>query len=104
MQILRIDVASYEFTRQPVPDAWDQLGGCGLISKIRLAEIPPTCEPLSFAQQTDFFSRVAGGMLGTLLRPPVRGRKKVLSQGEIKGSNSGGSIPAILVRLGLRRC
>ncbi|RME98301.1 MAG: aldehyde ferredoxin oxidoreductase, partial [Chloroflexi bacterium] len=44
--IWRVNVNTHTVTTEPVPESWQRLGGRGLIPRILLDEIPPTCEPL----------------------------------------------------------
>jgi aldehyde:ferredoxin oxidoreductase len=46
LEIWRVDVSDRTLRREPVPSTWERLGGRGLLARIMLDEVDPTCEPL----------------------------------------------------------
>jgi len=73
-----------------VPDHWNQLGGRGLLARILLDEVPPTCDPLGPENKLVFApGLLTGHMLSSCDRLSV-GAKSPLTGG-IKESNAGGS-------------
>ena len=89
MQIWRINVHNQTFTREPVPSTWERLGGRGLLARILLDEVTPTCEPLGPKNKLVFApGLLVGHMLSSCDRISV-GAKSPLTGG-IKESNAGG--------------
>ncbi|GAH63462.1 unnamed protein product, partial [marine sediment metagenome] len=46
MKIWRIDTGTEHHSIEDVPESWAHLGGRGLLAKIMLDEVTPTCDPL----------------------------------------------------------
>jgi aldehyde:ferredoxin oxidoreductase len=99
--ICRVNLTTETITREPVPAAWEGLGGRALTSAIVAAEVPPTADPLG----PDNRLVLAPGLLsGTNASSSGRlsvGAKSPLTGG-IKESNVGGLPGAKLARLGIR--
>lgn len=99
--VWRVDVSSGQVTREPVPAAWQKLGGRGLTVRVLLDEVPPTCDPLGPANKLVFApGLLAGLMLSSCDRISV-GTKSPLTGG-IKESNAGGTTALRLARLGVK--
>jgi len=87
--------------REPVPEAWEKLGGRGLIARILLDEVDPTCEPLGPKNKLVFApGLLVGHMLSACDRLSV-GSKSPLSGG-FRESNSGGSTGFHMTAMGIR--
>ena len=101
MDIWRINTRTREFTREPTPPAWEKLGGRGLIARILLDEVPPTCEPLGPYNKLIFApGLLVGHRLSSCDRISV-GAKSPLTGG-VKESNAGGSTGLALAHLGIK--
>ena len=46
MKIWRINIQTKQHALEDVPESWEHLGGRGLLAKIMLDEVMPTCNPL----------------------------------------------------------
>ena len=45
-KVWRVNVRTRTLALEPVPPAWERLGGRGLVARFLLDEVPPACEPL----------------------------------------------------------
>lgn len=98
MQIWRINVRNQTLQREAVPESWEKLGGRGLIARIALDEILPTCEPLGRFNKLIFTpGLLVGHMLSSCDRLSVGGKSPLT--GGIKESNAGGSTGMQLTQL-----
>jgi aldehyde:ferredoxin oxidoreductase len=99
--ICRVNLTTQTIAWEPVPAAWQGLGGRALTSAIVAAEVPPAADPLG----SDNRLVLAPGLLsGTNASSSGRlsvGAKSPLTNG-IKESNVGGLPGAKLARLGVR--
>jgi len=85
---------------EPVPESWARLGGRGLLARILLDEVSPTCEPLGPANKLIFApGLMVGHMLSSCDRISI-GAKSPLTGG-VKEANAGGSTGLQLTRLGI---
>ncbi len=101
MEIWRINVETKTLNREPVPPAWEKFGGRGLIARIMLDEIPPTCDPLGPYNKLIFApGLLVGHMLSSCDRISVGGKSPLT--GGIKESNAGGSTGMQLTLLGIK--
>ena len=101
MQVWRINTRTRTLTREPVPNTWEGLGGRGLLARILLDEVNPTCEPLGPDNKLVFApGLLVGHMLSSCDRISV-GAKSPLTGG-IKESNAGGRTGLQLTHLGIR--
>ncbi|HYF91004.1 MAG TPA: aldehyde ferredoxin oxidoreductase N-terminal domain-containing protein [Symbiobacteriaceae bacterium] len=100
-KILRVNVGNRSIKIEPVPEAYWNLGGRALTSRIICEEVPPTCDPLGAYNKLVF----APGLLsGTVLSSSSRlsvGCKSPLTGG-IKESNSGGQSALKMAMLGYK--
>ena len=100
-RVWRVDVAKGTVRREPVPARWERLGGRGLIARVLLDEIDPTCDPLGPGNKLIWASGLlVGHMLSSCDRISVGG-KSPLTRG-IKESNAGGSTGLKLAYLGVK--
>jgi aldehyde:ferredoxin oxidoreductase len=100
-KILRINMKTKEIVYESPKDEYLKTGGRGLIAKIMLDEVNPTCDPLGSENKLI----IANGMLtGTNVSSASRisiGAKSPLTGG-IKESNGGGITAMWLAQLGLK--
>ncbi len=99
--VWRINLRQQTLIKEPLPKAWERLGGRGLIARILLDEVKPTCDPLGRLNKLIFApGLLVGHMLSSCDRISVGG-KSPLTHG-IKESNAGGSTGLQLTRLGVK--
>jgi aldehyde:ferredoxin oxidoreductase len=99
--VWRANVHNRTVTTGPVPEAWQRLGGRGLIPRILLDEVPAMCQPLGPSNKLLFTpGLLVGHMLSSCDRLSV-GCKSPLTGG-VKESNAGGTTALKLVRLGIK--
>lgn len=99
--IWRANVNTQTVTTEPVPESWLRLGGRGLVARILLDEIPPTCDPLGPFNKLLFApGLLVGHMLSSCDRISV-GAKSPLTGG-VKEANAGGTTGLKLVHLGIK--
>lgn len=100
-KVWRADVGEKKLTVEPVPETWERLGGRGLIPRILLDEIPPTCDPFGLYNKLIFSpGLLVGHMVSSCDRISIGG-KSPLTKG-VKESNAGGSTGLKLVHLGVK--
>ena len=88
-KIWRVNTRTQELTREPVPDAWQRLGGRGLIARTLLDEIDATCDPLGPGNKLIFTpGLLVGHMLSSTDRVSVGGKSPLT--GGVKEANAGG--------------
>ncbi len=100
-KILRINTRTKTIQYETTPEPYLKTGGRGLIAKILLNEVDPTCEPLGRHNKLIF---AMGLLTGTNVSSASRvciGAKSPLTQG-IKESNSGGTTAMRLAQMGLK--
>jgi aldehyde:ferredoxin oxidoreductase len=101
MKIWRINLQSSLNSIEDVPDSWVHLGGRGLLAKILLDEVPPTCEPLGPNNKLVFApGLLVGHRLSSLDRISVGGKSPLT--GGIKEANAGGRTGYHLAQLGIK--
>ena len=99
--IWRVNVADQQVSAEPVPDSWRRLGGRGLIPRILLDEVPPTCDPLGpFNKLSLIPGLLVGHMLSSCDRLSVGGKSPLT--GGVKESNAGGTTALKLTHLGIK--
>lgn len=100
-KILRVNMSNRTIREGPVPPGWKQLGGRGLIPRILLDEVPPTCDPLGSLNKLIFApGTLVGQMVSSCDRISV-GAKSPLTGG-VKEANAGGSTGLNIVWLGYK--
>lgn len=101
MQIWRVNVEEHTLKQEPTPAAWEHLGGRGLLARIILDEIPPSCKPLGSANKLIFApGLLVGHMLSSCDRLSVGGKSPLT--GGIKESNAGGRTGLHISHLGMK--
>ena len=100
-QVWRANVRTQAVTREPVPESWDRLGGRGLLARIMLDEVEPTCEPLGPRNKLIFApGLLVGHMISSTDRISVGGKSPLT--GGIKEANAGGRTGLHMVTLGIK--
>jgi len=97
--LLRIDMSRLEARREPVPAAFQFLGGRALTATLIQREIPPRCHPLSTENKLVFAPGLLGGTAATTSGRTSFGAKSPLTRGT-KEANVGGRLGHKLARLG----
>jgi aldehyde:ferredoxin oxidoreductase len=99
--IWRVNMRSKTFKREVVPTSWEKLGGRGLLARILLDEVNPSCDPLGPNNKLVFApGLLVGHMVSSTDRISV-GAKSPLTGG-IKESNAGGRTGLQLTHLGVK--
>jgi len=100
-KILRVNVKTKDINYEETSVEYLQTGGRGLIAKILLKEVNPTCEPLGSNNKLIF---ATGLLTGTNVSSASRlsiGAKSPLTGG-IKESNAGGIMAMRLAQIGIK--
>ncbi|PKN90814.1 MAG: aldehyde ferredoxin oxidoreductase [Chloroflexi bacterium HGW-Chloroflexi-6] len=101
MQIWRINVRTQTLTKEPVPAGWEKLGGRGLLARIMLDEVPPTCEPLGPRNKLIFApGLLVGHMISSTDRISIGGKSPLT--GGIKEANAGGRTGMHMAMMGIK--
>ncbi len=99
-QIWRVNVRTQELKREPVPEAWSRLGGRGLLDRILLDEVDPTCDPLGPGNKLIFApGLLVGHMLSSTDRISIGGKSPLT--GGIKEANAGGRTGLHMATMGM---
>lgn len=99
--IWRVNVRSQTLSREPVPETWKHLGGRGLLARILVDEVNPTCDPIGPNNKLIFApGLLVGHMLSSCDRISV-GAKSPLTGG-VKEANAGGRTGLQLTYLGIK--
>jgi aldehyde:ferredoxin oxidoreductase len=101
MKILRINLESDDIRYEEVPEAWQRLGGRGLVARFLLDEVPPKSDPLGPQNKLIWApGLLTGHMLSSCDRISVGGKSPMT--GSVKESNAGGTTGMRMVWLGLK--
>ena len=101
MKIWRINVQSKQHSHEDVPESWQHLGGRGLLAKIMLDEVLPTCDPMGPNNKLVFApGLLVGHRLSSLDRISIGGKSPLT--GGIKEANAGGRTGYHLTELGIK--
>ncbi|MGB7095371.1 MAG: aldehyde ferredoxin oxidoreductase C-terminal domain-containing protein, partial [Anaerolineales bacterium] len=101
MKIWRINIQSKQHFIEDVPEGWQHLGGRGLLAKIMLDEVIPTCDPLGPNNKLVFApGLLVGHRLSSLDRISIGGKSPLT--GGIKEANAGGRTGYHLTQLGIK--
>ncbi len=99
--LVRVNTSTRQITYDPVPEAYQDLGGRILTARILSDEVKPTCDPLGRHNKLVF---ATGLLAGTPVSSSGRlsiGGKSPLTKG-IKESNSGGTLAARLAQMQIK--
>jgi aldehyde:ferredoxin oxidoreductase len=100
-KIWRVSVKTRKLRKEVVPESWQRLGGRGLIARILLDEVPPTCEPLGPLNKLLFCpGLLTGHMISSIDRLSVGGKSPLT--GGVKESNSGGTTSLQIASMGIK--
>ena len=100
-KVWRVNIRHESFTRENVPQTWKRLGGRGLIARILLDEVLPTCEPLGPLNKLIFApGLLVGHMLSSCDRISIGGKSPLT--GGVKEANAGGTTGLQLAFLGIK--
>jgi aldehyde:ferredoxin oxidoreductase len=101
MKIWRINVQTQKGSIEEVPESWLHLGGRGLLAKILLDEVNPTCDPFGPNNKLVFApGLLVGHRLSSLDRISIGGKSPLT--GGVKEANAGGRTGYHLAQLGIK--
>ena len=101
LSVWRVNVRNKSFIRETVPNTWERLGGRGLVARILVDEVPPTCEPLGSYNKLLFTpGLLVGHMLSSCDRISIGGKSPLT--GGVKEANAGGTTGLKLTFLGIK--
>ncbi len=101
MKIWRLNINTQELNITETPKSWQHLGGRGLLARIMLDEVDPTCDPLGPGNKLIFApGLLVGHRLSSLDRISIGGKSPLI--GGIKESNAGGRTGYHLTQLGIK--
>ncbi len=101
LKIWRINVKNQTLSREDVPATWEKLGGRGLLARIMLDEVEPTCEPLGPKNKLIFApGLIVGHMLSSSDRISIGGKSPLT--GGIKEANAGGRTGMHMAMMGMK--
>jgi aldehyde:ferredoxin oxidoreductase len=101
LKVWRVNSRTKTITSEPMPQQWVHLGGRGLIARILLDEVLPTCEALGPKNKLIFSpGLLVGHMLSSCDRISVGGKSPLT--GGVKEANAGGTTGLNLVSLGIK--
>jgi aldehyde:ferredoxin oxidoreductase len=100
-RVWRADIEAKTVSIQPVPRAWERLGGRGLIARILLDEVPPDCDPLGPESKLIWAPGLLVGHRVSSCDRISLGAKSPLTGG-VKESNAGGTTGWMLSHLGMK--
>ena len=99
--VWRLNTRTKVVSQEPVSSAWSKLGGRGLLARILLDEVLPTCEPLGASNKLIFSpGLLVGHMLSSCDRISI-GCKSPLTGG-VKEANAGGTTGLHMAALGIK--
>lgn len=99
--VWRANVHEQNVVTDSVPPTWTKLGGRGLIARVLLDEVAPTCDPLGPYNKLIFApGLLVGHMITSCDRISIGGKSPLT--GGVKESNAGGSTGLKLARLGVK--
>jgi aldehyde:ferredoxin oxidoreductase len=100
-KVWRVNVRTHTLALEPVPPAWDRLGGRGLVARFLLDEVPPVCEPLGPYNKLIFApGLLVGHMLSSCDRISIGGKSPLT--GGAKEANAGGTTGLQMALLGMK--
>jgi aldehyde:ferredoxin oxidoreductase len=100
-QVWRANVRDGTLRREPVPQAWERLGGRGLIPRVLLDEVSPSCDPLGPSNKLIWApGLLVGHRVSSCDRISVGGKSPLT--GTVKESNAGGTTGLKLTYLAIK--
>jgi len=101
MKIWTVNTRTKKLTIKPTPKSWQHLGGRGLLARILVDEVEPTCEPLGPKNKLIFApGLLVGHMLSSCDRISIGGKSPLT--GGVKEANAGGRTGLELTHLGIK--
>lgn len=101
MRVWRVDVREQIADVESVPQSWEHLGGRGLLARILLDEVMPTCGPLGGHNKLIFApGLLVGHMLSSCDRISIGGKSPLT--GGVKEANAGGTTGLHMASLGIK--
>jgi aldehyde:ferredoxin oxidoreductase len=101
LKVWRANCRTKSVSFHDVPDSWKHLGGRGLIARILVDEVVPTCEPLGSLNKVIFApGLLVGHMLSSCDRISIGGKSPLT--GGVKEANAGGTTGLHLTHLGIK--
>jgi aldehyde:ferredoxin oxidoreductase len=101
MKVWRINTRTKKLAIESPPDNWIPLGGRGLLARIMLDEVDPTCAPLGPNNKLIFApGLLVGHRLSSCDRISIGGKSPLT--GGVKEANAGGSTGLQLTYLGIK--
>jgi len=101
MEVWRISLKDFSYSVGNTPPSWERLGGRGLIARILVDEVDPTCEPLGDNNKLIFSpGLLTGFMLSSCDRLSIGGKSPLT--GGIKEANAGGTTGLKMSYLGIK--
>lgn len=81
LKVWRVNARTKNVARETVPQSWERLGGRGLIARILLDEVSPTCEPLGSLNKLIFApGLLVGHMLSSCDRISIGGKSPLTGE------------------------
>lgn len=101
MKIWTVNTRTKKLTIEPAPESWQLLGGRGLVARVLVDKVEPTCEPLGPKNKLIFApGLLVGHMLSSCDRISVGGKSPLT--GGVKEANAGGRTGLALTHLGIK--
>lgn len=101
LKVWRVNLKDKSIQHEDVPQSWEHLGGRGLLARILLDEVPPTCEPLGRYNKLVYApGLLVGHMLSSCDRISIGGKSPLT--GGIKEANAGGTTGLQMTYLGIK--
>lgn len=101
MKVWRINTREQTSSVESVPEAWERLGGRGLLARIMVDEVNPTCDPLGPENKLIFApGLLVGHKLSSCDRISIGGKSPLT--GGVKESNAGGRTGLQITQLGIK--
>jgi aldehyde:ferredoxin oxidoreductase len=101
MKLLRVNMGQLQAWWEPVLPVYEHLGGRGLIARLLLEEVPPTCDALGPHNKLILApGLLAGGGVSTAGRLSVGGKSPLT--GGTKEANAGGTVGDMLGKLDVK--
>lgn len=100
MSVLRVNLQTGQIRYEETPEAWQRLGGRGLVARFLLDEVPARCDPMGAENKLIWApGLLVGHMLSSCDRISVGGKSPLT--GGIKEANAGGTTGLKMVWMGL---